>query len=174
MIFSTHLATIALTNHVKLYMLLQGSAVVSDDIQLLLEDSVLPIHSTHDIADGEGMNGWSASSKAVVDSARQNNSWDQSLDDASLPSSPDEGEDICNIDLYQACDADPEMELSSDSPSHGVSVDVQMPDKHQSTEMNQKYLRKVQVEENLADDLKIMQNMSEAEKQFTNQLLDKV
>lgn len=143
-------------------------------MQLLLEESAFSIYSTHDTEDREGVNGWSVSSKAVHGLVRQSNTWDQSLHGAYLLSSQDPGEDICNVDLHQACDEDPKVELSSHSPSHSVSVDVQMTDKQQSSEMSPENLRKVQGDQNFAEELKIMQNMSDPEKQFTNQLLNKV
>ncbi|KAG0618428.1 hypothetical protein M758_4G063400 [Ceratodon purpureus] len=141
-----------------------------DHTQLVLNGSVYSIHSTHDTAIRQGMNSWSIDSMAVRNSVGQSNTWYQSLDDASLSSSQDPGEDICNIDLHQACDDEQGEGLSS----HSDITDMQMPDKEGISEMNQEYLLKVQVDEHFAEELKIMRNMSEAEKQFTKELLHKV
>jgi DNA-directed RNA polymerase specialized sigma54-like protein len=77
--------------------------------------------------------------------------------------------DICNIDLHQACDEELGMVLS-----HHVTLDMQMQDNQWSTEMNQYYLLRVQIDEHFAKKLRIIQNMSEAEKQFMKELLHKV
>ena len=153
-----------------LHVLLQRSEIDPDDTQLVLKGSVYSIHSTHDSAIRQGMNGWSMDSMAVHNSLGKSNTWNQSLDDACLLSSQDPGEDICNIDLHQACDEEPGVVLSS----HSITLDMQMSNKHRSIEMNQEHLLKVQVDELFAEEPKIMRNMSEAEKQFTQELLNKV
>jgi hypothetical protein len=154
---------------VNLHTVLQRSEIDPDDTQLGLKESVSSMHSTHDTPIRQGMNDWSIESLAVRNSVEQSNTWYQSLDDASLPASQDPGEDICNIDLHQACDEEPGVVLS-----HRVTLDMQMPDKQRSTEMNQEYLLKVQIDEHFAEELNIMRNMSEAEKQFTKELLLRV
>lgn len=128
-------------------MLLQSTANVSDGPQLMHNESV-----------------YSEDSKTAHDSALPSNAWNQTLEDASLLTSQDPGEDICNIDLHQDCDEETGMELNC-HPS--VTSDVQMADKLRSS------LLKVRIDEN-DEELKMMQNMSEAEKQFTTELLNKV
>ena len=151
-------------------MVLQRSEIDPDDTQLVLQGSVYSIHSTHDTPVCQGMNSWSTDSMAVRSLVGQSDTWYQSLD-AFMPSSQDPGEDICNIDLHQACDEEPGAVLSS----HSVARDIlQMPDAQWSSEIIQNYHLKVQTNEHFAEEPKIMRNMSEAEKQFTKELLHKV
>lgn len=131
-------------------MLLQRSANVTDGLQLMHNDCVV-----------------SEDSKAAHDSALPSNTWNQTLEDASLLSSQDPGEDICNIDLHQDCDEETRMELNC----HPVAtLKPQMADEPRASEMGHEYLPNVQIDV----ELKMMQNMSEAEKQFTAELLNKV
>lgn len=116
------------------------------------------------------MKGWCEDQKAARNSVMPANAWVQSLDVVSVLSSQDAGEDICNIDLHQDCDE--ESGLVSKCISC-VSSDVQMADGLHTIEMSQEYMMTALGDE-IISDLKSKQNMSEAEKLFTKELLNKV
>ena len=152
-------------------MLLQKSANVSDGTQLIPYQSVYAICSKDDIIIGAGLEGCLEGSNAGCDTVVPSNTWDQSLEESSLLSSQDPGEDICNIDLHQDCDEESGMVANCHS---NVSLDVQVADEPRNTGMGQEHLSKGQYDENISEELKMLQNMSEAEKQFTKVLLNKV
>ncbi|KAG0628986.1 hypothetical protein M758_1G068000 [Ceratodon purpureus] len=139
----------------------------SDGTQLISDESVYSIYSKH----GAGLEGCLVNSKAARDTVVSSNTWDQSVEGPSLLSSQDPGEDICNIDLHQDCDE----ESGAVSNCHSnISLDVQTADELDNTDMGRKHPAEVQHDEILLEELKMTQNMSEAEKQFTKELLNKV
>ena len=146
---------------------LQRSVKSSDGTQLISDESVYSIYSKH----GAGLEGCLVNSKAARDTVVSSNTWDQSVEGPSLLSSQDPGEDICNIDLHQDCDE----ESGAVSNCHSnISLDVQTADELDNTDMGRKHPAEVQHDEILLEELKMTQNMSEAEKQFTKELLNKV
>ncbi|XP_024371435.1 uncharacterized protein [Physcomitrium patens] len=151
----------------KLY---QRSTNILDETQLVSDGSVFSVHNPHDSSNGDSMKGWCEDQKAARNSVMPANAWVQSLDVVSVLSSQDAGEDICNIDLHQDCDE--ESGLVSKCISC-VSSDVQMADGLHTIEMSQEYMMTAQGDE-IISDLKSKQNMSEAEKLFTKELLNKV
>lgn len=129
--------------HMILLMLLQRSATVCDCPQLM-------------------HNGYSKDSKAAHDPALPSNTWDQTLEDATLLPTQDPADDICNIDLHQDCDEETGMELNA-----------QNADEPRRRKGGHENLPTAQIDVN-EEELKVMQNMSEAGKQFTTELLNKV
>uniref|UniRef100_A0A7I4FLL1 Kinesin motor domain-containing protein n=1 Tax=Physcomitrium patens TaxID=3218 RepID=A0A7I4FLL1_PHYPA len=146
------------------------STNILDETQLVSDGSVFSVHNPHDSSNGDSMKGWCEDQKAARNSVMPANAWVQSLDVVSVLSSQDAGEDICNIDLHQDCDE--ESGLVSKCISC-VSSDVQMADGLHTIEMSQEYMMTAQGDE-IISDLKSKQNMSEAEKLFTKELLNKV
>lgn len=146
------------------------STNILDETQLVSDGSVFSVHNPHDSSNGDSMKGWCEDQKAARNSVMPANAWVQSLDVVSVLSSQDAGEDICNIDLHQDCDE--ESGLVSKCISC-VSSDVQMADGLHTIEMSQEYMMTALGDE-IISDLKSKQNMSEAEKLFTKELLNKV